>query len=63
MPQEVALTRAFLEAFETLKLRLVSAPCMILQEVGSDATFTVAAYASAVVGITTIMLQDQGGGL
>jgi hypothetical protein len=51
-----------LEAFETLKLRLISAPCLILPEVGSDATFTVATVAST-LGIATIMLQDQGGGL
>jgi hypothetical protein len=35
---------------------------MILPEVGLDAMFTVATYASA-VGIATFMLQDQGGGL
>jgi hypothetical protein len=61
-PQKVTLTRACLEAFETLKLRLISAPCLILPEVGSDATFTVATEAST-VGIATVMLQDQGGGL
>jgi hypothetical protein len=32
------------EAFETLNLRLTSAPCMIISEVSSDATFTVATY-------------------
>jgi hypothetical protein len=61
-PQRVTLTHACLEAFETLKLRLMSAPCRILPEVGSDATFTVATYAS-IVGIATVRLQDQGGGL
>jgi hypothetical protein len=35
---------------------------MILPEVSSDAMFTVATYAS-VVGIATIMVQHQGGGL
>jgi hypothetical protein len=35
---------------------------MILPEVGSDATFSVATDAST-VGIATVMLQDQGGGL
>jgi hypothetical protein len=34
-PQKVTLTPACLEALETLKLRLISAPCMILPEVGS----------------------------
>jgi hypothetical protein len=53
---------ACLEAFETLKLRLISAPCLILPEVSSDATFTVATYASS-MGIATVILQDQGGGL
>jgi hypothetical protein len=43
-PQKVTLKHACLEAFETLKLRLISAPCLILPEVSSDATFTVAAY-------------------
>jgi hypothetical protein len=61
-PQKVTLTLAYFEAFETLKLRLISAPCLILLEVGSDATFTVATDAST-VGIGAVMLQDQGGGL
>jgi hypothetical protein len=61
-PQNVTLTLACLEAFETLKLRLISAPCLILPEVSSDATFTVATYASS-VGIASVLLQDQGGGL
>jgi hypothetical protein len=61
-PQKVTLTPACLEAFETLKLRLISAPYLILPEVGSDAMFTVATYAST-VGIATVLLQDQGGGL
>jgi hypothetical protein len=41
-PQKVTLTLASLEAFETLKLRLISAPYLILPEVSSDATLTVA---------------------
>jgi hypothetical protein len=61
-PQKVTLTPACSEAFETLKLRLISAPCLILPEVSSDAMFTVATYAST-VGTATVMLQDQGGGL
>jgi hypothetical protein len=57
------MTHACLEAFETLcKLRLISAPCLILPEVSSDATFTVARDASS-MGIASVMLQDQGGGL
>jgi hypothetical protein len=43
-------------------LWLISAPCLILPEVSTDATFTVATYAST-MGIAAIMLQDQGGGL
>jgi hypothetical protein len=35
---------------------------LILTEVSSDATFTVATDASA-VGIASVMLQNQGGGL
>jgi hypothetical protein len=61
-PQRVTLTPASLEAFETLKLRLISAPCMILPEVCLGAMFTVATHAST-VRIATVMLQDQGGGL
>jgi hypothetical protein len=61
-PQKVTLTSACLEAFETLKLRLISAPCMILPEVGSDVMFTVATYAST-VGIAAVLLQGQRGGL
>jgi hypothetical protein len=61
-PHKVTLTPACSEAFETLKLRLISAPCVILPEVNSDATFTVATDAST-VGIATVVLQHQGGGL
>jgi hypothetical protein len=61
-PQKVTLTPACLEAFETLKLRLISAPCLILPEVGSDRTFTVATDGPT-VRIAIVMLQDQGGGL
>jgi hypothetical protein len=57
-PQKVKITYAYLEAFETLKLRLISAPCLILPEVTSDAMFTVATYAST-VGIAHVMLQDK----
>jgi hypothetical protein len=35
---------------------------LILPEVGSDATFTVAKDAST-MGIASVLLQDQGGGL
>jgi hypothetical protein len=61
-PQKLTLTPAYLEAFETLKLRLISAPCLILLEESSDSTFTVDKDAST-VGIATVMLQYQGGGL
>jgi hypothetical protein len=43
------MTPTCMEAFETLKLRLISAPCMVLHpEVSTDAAFIVAADASAV---------------
>jgi hypothetical protein len=61
-PHTVTMTPTCLEAFETLKLRVISTPCLILPEVSSDAIFTVAAYNST-VGIATVMLQDPGGGL
>jgi hypothetical protein len=61
-PQMVTLTHACLEAFETLKFWLISAPCLILPEVSSDAVFTVARYAST-VGIAAVLLQNHGGGL
>jgi hypothetical protein len=48
LPHKVTLTPAYLEALEHVKLRLISAPCVILPEVGSDATFTVATNASTV---------------
>jgi hypothetical protein len=51
-----------LETFENFKLRLSSAPCVILPEVSSDVTFTVAPYAST-VGIAAFISQKQGGGL
>jgi hypothetical protein len=52
-PHKVTLTLACLEAFETLKLRIISAACLILPEVSSDATFTVAIDATT-VGIATV---------
>jgi hypothetical protein len=61
-PHTVTLTLACLEAFETLELRPISAPCLMRPEVRSDATFAVATYASS-LGIAAFMLQDQGGGL
>jgi hypothetical protein len=60
--RKVALRHACLEAFETLKLRLTSTPCLVLPEVSLDAILTVATNAST-LGIATILLQDQGGGL
>jgi hypothetical protein len=36
---KVTMTLACLKAFETLKIRLISAPCHILPEVSSDAIF------------------------
>jgi hypothetical protein len=40
-PHNLKLTLACLEAFENLKFRLFSAPCVILPEVRSDATLPV----------------------
>jgi hypothetical protein len=54
-PQKVSLTPACLQAFETLKLRHTSAPCVILPEVSSDPIFTVAICAS-IVGIAGVIL-------
>jgi hypothetical protein len=62
LPHKVTPTLASLEAFETHKLRLISVPCMILPEVSSDATYTVAIDAST-MGIATILLQGQREGL
>jgi hypothetical protein len=46
------------EAFETFKLRLISAPCLIFPEVSSDAILTVATNALS-MGIAAVPLQDQ----
>jgi hypothetical protein len=62
MSRKVTLTPACLEAFETLKLRLISASYIILPEVSSDAMFTVATDAST-MGLEGVFLQDQGGGI
>jgi hypothetical protein len=62
MRHNLTLPLACLEAFETLKLRLISVPCMIVPVVSSDATFTVATNASK-EGIGRISLEEQGGGL
>jgi hypothetical protein len=51
-----------MEAFETLKLRLASAPCLVLPEINSDAAFTVAKMRRP-YGIAAVLLQDQRGGL
>jgi hypothetical protein len=56
------MTLAYLEAFETLNLRLISTPCLILSEVSSGVMFTVA-IAASIVGIAAVILQDQGRGL
>jgi hypothetical protein len=61
-PEKITLTPLCSESFETLKLRLISAPYEILPDASSDATFTVATYVLT-MGIAAIMLQDQGGGL
>jgi hypothetical protein len=36
-----------MDAFEALELRLISAPCLVVPEVSSDSTFTVATNASS----------------
>jgi hypothetical protein len=59
-PYKPTLTPIWLEAIETLKLRLISAPCMLLPEVGSDATSTVATDVST-LRIATVLLHEQGG--
>jgi hypothetical protein len=61
-PQKIVMTPACPKAFETLKLRVISAPCMPLPEVSSDPTLTVVTYASA-VGIAIVLLQGHEGGL
>jgi hypothetical protein len=61
-PQKIVITPTCMELFETRKLRLISAPCLVLPEVSSDATFTVAIGVSA-VGIACALVQDHGGGL
>jgi hypothetical protein len=47
------MTPTYREAFETLKLRLISAPSLVLLEVSSDEMLTVATYAYA-VGIAIV---------
>jgi hypothetical protein len=61
-PQKIEMTPICMDAFDILKLRLIFAPCLVLPEVSSDATSTMATYAS-VVGIAFVLLQDQRGGL
>jgi hypothetical protein len=61
--QKIAMTPTCMEAFKTLKLRLISIPCLVLPEVSSDATFTMATNALTMGVDATIVLQDQGGGL
>jgi hypothetical protein len=61
-PQAFMMAPTCIEAFEILELGLISAPCLVLPKVSSDATFTVATNASA-VGASIALLQDNGGGL
>lgn len=49
-------------AFMSLKQRLISAPVLVLPEIGTQAMFTVATDASS-FAIAGVLLQDQGHGL
>jgi hypothetical protein len=60
-PQIFLMTPTCMESFETLKLPLISTPCLVLPEVSSDRTITLIIYASS-VRITFVSLQDHGGG-
>jgi hypothetical protein len=53
---------SFVRLQSTLKLRLSFRECLVLLEASSYATFSVATFAS-IVGITTVLLLDQGKGL
>jgi hypothetical protein len=61
-PTKIVMTPLCVVAFETLKLCIFSAPCLVLPEFSSDATFIVATNASA-VDIVDVLLQDHGGGV
>jgi hypothetical protein len=54
-PQKVTVRHVCLEAFETLKLQLISSACLILPEVSSDAMFTVTIDAST-IGIASFLV-------
>jgi hypothetical protein len=53
---------SFVRLQSTLKLRLSFRPCLVLLESNSDATFSVATFAS-IVGIATVLQLDRGKGL
>mmetsp|Transcript_32607 Transcript_32607/g.82239 ORF Transcript_32607/g.82239 Transcript_32607/m.82239 type:complete len:736 (-) Transcript_32607:576-2783(-) len=55
-PVHVDWSPACQEAFETLRLRLISAPCLSIPSMGADATFTVATDASN-VGLAAVLLE------
>jgi hypothetical protein len=54
------MTPSCMEAFETLKIRLISVSCLVLPEVSSDATLPKGTYASS-LRIACVLLQDHGG--
>jgi hypothetical protein len=56
------MTPSYMEAFETLKIRLISVSCLVLPEVSSDATLPKHTYASS-LRIACVLLQDHGGNL
>jgi hypothetical protein len=60
----VTQTHVSLEAFDTLKSRLISAPYHhILPEVSSDAMFTVATNSSTIGILAVLLKKKQGGGI
>jgi hypothetical protein len=58
-PHKATLTHACLEAFETLMLRLISAPYLMFPEVNLDAMLTVLFTDASTMGIATIIVQTK----
>jgi len=61
VPFPLVLPQDAVDAFETLKAALVSAPLLVIPFTGPDATFTLYTDASD-VAIGAVLLQDQGKG-
>jgi hypothetical protein len=58
-PQRIMMPPTCVEAFDTVKPRIISEPFLVRPEVSSDATFTVATYASSIEIVVATSLRRK----